>query len=202
MVNAQTRRRVATGIALTGVVAGIAYSVVSIERDKVAKRELETAEAAARAAANAVSVLPPGTENAWLAYVDRRVAATMTPQGSTVRVVGVVGDPDDPLSYRSVTAIISSNKPYQVSCGSVSKSRFYIGPSGSSGIDVKFGAGKDATTVEILDGGSDRSAEKAPQLGVARTSVAAKTLTETLCRRVADDVNAIMAPSTGTPAQR
>jgi hypothetical protein len=162
-----------------GICAGVAYCVVADQqKNEQTRREFE--------AAKAVSVLPPGTEQAWLAYADRRIAATMRRQGSAVQVVGLL----DRLQNR--TTIISISTPYQISCGS------------RLGTDVKFGSGDDSITIPIVGDLvrlTDRSAEYAPQLGVHPRSIAATKLYETLCREISDRVQAIMAPNTATPVQ-
>ena len=143
------------------------------------------------AARDAVSVLPQGTEDAWDAYVDRRLAATLHRSGSTIQLLGGVNE------MMGKTVLLSVNSPYQILCE-------------FGGGSIKFGYAQQAMTcpngeeAEIDDDNSvyiygafadsDPSAEKPPPLGVYGQSIAAKELQKRLCQRIADKVQAIMAP--------
>jgi len=73
------------------VALGIATIVVANSHDpdqQQAKRETADRE---WQAAKAVSVLPSGTEDAWIAYVDRKIAAAITRKGNAIHVVGLMG---------------------------------------------------------------------------------------------------------------
>lgn len=155
---------------------------------ETSKRTESDAEAAAE---KAVSVLPPGTEDAWLAYVDRRIAATLHRSGSVIQLTGGVND------IMGTTAYVSVNSPYGISCN--------VGDG-----DLTFGYGHASVTCP--DGGepeidndftvavygdvtnADPSAERSPPLGVHKLSIAARNLDKSLCKRIAERLQEIMAP--------
>lgn len=162
-----TTKRMAIAFIAIAVLAGTAYFVDLGERKSRADHELEVARA--------VRVLPSGTEQAWLQYVDRRIAATLVRRENAIQVVAF-GD-----NVRGNTTIVSINTPYQVQCDPI------------SGGSVDFGYGDNPVTVPIFGlMVMDPSAEKAPPLGVNMTSIAATKLTEALCRRISDRVQAII----------
>jgi len=149
------------------VVAGLVASLYGLHSCTVA-REKERRDTAARAA---VSELPPGVESAWLAYVDRRVAATIRRRRNTLEVTEFASAAIDR------TTIISDNMPYRVDCDSI------------IGAEVRFGHGSEYATVPIYGRMvMDRSAEEPPPLGVSPASIAAKTLARTLCTRISQRV--------------
>jgi len=145
-------------------------------------------------AARAVTVLPPGTEEAWNAYIDRRIDSTLERRGSAVRL-------NDYFSRAlSKTIFVSIYSPYEISCDII-------------GSSIKFGfsecahADKDASCDEISpiffymvkEGGGgymnpDPSGEQPPPLGVAANSTAADELTAHICQRINDRVQAIFSP--------
>lgn len=128
--------------------------------------------------ARAVSELPPDTERLWIEYVHRRIAATMTRQGNAVEVIAM-----DSFVTHAIS-IVSINTPYTVSCDN------------GLGVTIEFGYGDDSITVPIFGPMVlNRAAEKRPQLGVHRSSIAATKLNETLCHIVSQSVQAIMAPN-------
>jgi hypothetical protein len=86
MAGTRTKRSVATAIALLSVLAGVGYCAEESQRTAREKAQSDREAKAARSLAASVSVLPPGTEEAWLEYVDRRIAATMKREGSTVEI--------------------------------------------------------------------------------------------------------------------
>ncbi len=111
----------------------------------------------------AVEALPPGTEAAWVAYIEQRVAASIQAEQGSIRVVG--------RGYQVLksTKLLARNTPYQVKCSPL-------------GISVEFGHGENAITVPIsgvlvIDG-------KEPALGVIASSKAAERLSRVLCERV------------------
>jgi len=118
-------------------------------------------------AALAVQVLPPGVEDKWNAYVDRRVTAAITRSGDMLVVQHSFG------AFRIRTGIVSINDPYAVECNA------FIG------INVTFGSGHSAMSVPVFGLFSNRKAEPEPELGVDGMSVAAKELKSRLCTRVA-----------------
>jgi hypothetical protein len=111
----------------------------------------------------AVNVLPLGTQEAWIGYVDRRVAAAIQLKAGAL----LVADLSDEPKY------LSRNTPYQVSCSPI------------MGGSIEFGYGENSTTVPIYGVLLDHSkVEKAPLLGVAESSIAAANLTKALCERI------------------
>ncbi len=148
------------------VASGLIYYVFSARQSTIAvqaKLDLD----------KAVSVLPPGTQEAWIGYVDRRVAAAIQQEAGAILVTGL----SDESKY------VSRNTPYQVSCSPI------IGGS------IEFGYGDNSITVPIygvlLD---DGKAERPPPLDVANSSFAAANLSRTLCERIAVSLNKILLP--------
>ena len=197
MLSPRTNKRIAAAIAVLGVLAGGAYWVTA---SKMTPADSDTPTDSETEVAKAVSVLPPGTEEAWLAYVDRRIAATLTRRGRTVEVSSLV--PQIQQEF------VSINTPYKIDCITVTDIEDqprHAPPTGGGRMlpifaDVTFGYGDDSTTAFIL-GAVGPGVEDAPQLVVHPKSIAATKLYGTLCRRISDGVQAIMAPDTGTPAQ-
>src|SRR5579872_1755847 len=111
-------RAKAMGIIALVFGAGIALHVVSDHRRQVlADQEAQ--------AARAVTVLPPGVEDEWGAYVDAQIATSIFRRAGTVEIFGP-------------TMAVSVNTPYAVSCDPL------------SGASIKFGFGDDVATVEII----------------------------------------------------
>jgi hypothetical protein len=121
----------------------------------------------------AVDVLPIGTQEAWMGYVDRRVAAAIQLKAGAL----LVADLSDEPKY------LSRNTPYQVSCTP------YLGGS------IEFGYGENSTTVPIYGLLLDhRKTEMAPPLGVAESSIAAANLTKVLCERITVSLTRLLPP--------
>jgi hypothetical protein len=120
----------------------------------------------------AVSVLPPGTQEAWIAYVERRVAAAIQSKAGAISVTSLLDE----------TTFVSRNTSFKVSC------------SPSTGGSVEFGYGENSVTVPIYGWLVDRDAESPPPLGVNRSSVAATNLSRILCERIAASINKIVQP--------
>ena len=127
------------------------------ERENAARQKLR--------ADMAVSVLPPGVEEAWIRYVDRRLHAAVRPSGSALAVVGLLD------LARDSTTLVSLNTPYKVSCDPM------------AGGSIEFGYGDSGILVPVYGAMAFR-AEPAPELGVIKSSVAAKALSRTLCERI------------------
>lgn len=176
---------IAALVVLLGI-AGLSYV-----RNGAAESKDRVQSDAEIAAAKAVSVLPAGTEEAWLAYVDRRIAATLHRSGSVVQLTGGVND------IMGKTAYVSVNSPYEVSCfagqGSLTFGYGHASvfcPNGDEPeIDNDF-------TVAVYGyvTNADPSAEKSPPLEVSKLSAAARNLDKTLCKRIAERVQEIMTP--------
>jgi hypothetical protein len=162
-------KRVSTGIAFAFVVIGLVYYVFSTMQDSL--RETATQQAQLTAA-NAVSVLPSGTQEAWIAYVDRRFAEAIQFKAGAISV----DDESHEAKY------VSLNTPYQVSC------------SPALGGSVEFGYGDGAVTVPIYGWLNDRKAEPPPSLGVIKSSLAAANLSRTLCERISLLLRKIVVP--------
>ena len=125
-----------------------------------------------------LATLPGGAEDAWLAYVDRRVHASLQRQGTTLDVMSDF----DIITGR--TTIVSLGTPYQVDCDPI------------SGGVVTFGkdAESEPITVSIFGplANANPKVEKSPPLGIDPTSAAAHDLNGRLCHRIAEDVQAIV----------
>lgn len=151
--------------AVVGVIIFFYNNQQRIAADK-AKLELE----------KAVSVLPPGVEEAWFAYVDRRLAKAIQRRSGSVLVAGMI---DGAMNQ---TTFVSSNTPYKVTCSPL------------LGASVEFGHGEGVTSVPIY--GIlvwNHSAEgKPPELGVHESSVAAIALSKRLCDRISQSVSRIL----------
>jgi hypothetical protein len=119
----------------------------------------------------AVNVLSPGTEEAWTAYVDRRVAAAIQIKAGAILVT------DDSNEAR----FVSRNTPYQVKCAPMESL-------------VEFGYGDNSVTVPIYGWIVDREAESPPPLGVIESSVAAANLSRTLCERISASLSKFVSP--------
>lgn len=124
--------------------------------------------------ARAVEQLPPGTEDAWLAYVEKRF-------GERIRLVdGVVyvqGAADRSLQQ---TTIVSRNSPFHISCNPI------------FGASVEFAVGFKTVTVPIYRL-LDADDQKAPPLEVVATSIAGEKLSKKLCERISALMIPIMA---------
>jgi hypothetical protein len=153
---------------------------------ETSKRTESDAEVAAE---KAVSVLPPGTEAAWLAYVDRRIASTLHRTGNMIQIT------DGLNAMLGMTQYVSANSPYEVSCDMLEGSLAFgyassvtCGDSGEPESDSDY-------KVDIYGSvtNADPSAEKAPPLGVSEHSIAAAHLNKVLCQRIAERVQEIMA---------
>lgn len=121
----------------------------------------------------AVTVLPPGTQEAWLEYVDRSMADAIQSKAGALLVTGL----SDESKY------LSRNTPYQVSCDPI------------MGGSIEFGYGENSTTVPIYGLLLDhKKIEKAPLLGVAESSIAAANLTKVLCERITASLTRLLLP--------
>jgi hypothetical protein len=142
-----------------------AYSVYS-------EKQRSFAELAKLNVDRAVSVLPPGTQDVWVAYVERRVAAAIQSKASAISVT----------SGADETTYVSRNTPFKVSCNP------------RTGGSVEFGYGENSVSVPIYGWLVDWEAEKAPPLGVIESSVAAATLSKTLCERISATLSKVVQP--------
>jgi len=131
--------------------------------------------------AMAVSVLPMGTEAAWVAYVDKRVSEAIQRDGDTLRVAAIMPQ----------TTYVSPNTPYQVHCW----------PNLKLGTSVTFGGTGAAITVPIFGVMAARRGTPQPSLGVSSSSIAAANLSEKLCRRIVTYMQTVMTePGVAQPA--
>jgi len=154
-------------LAICAVVAsGLIYYVSSARQNTIAMQARLDLD-------KAVSILPLGTQEAWIEYVDRRVAAAIQLRSGTISVA----DLSDESKY------VSRNTPYQVSCSPV------------MGGSIEFGYGDNSITVPIYGVLLDRSkAESPPPLDVTNSSLAAANLSRALCERIAISLNKILLP--------
>ena len=131
-----------------------------------------------------VSIIPSGTEEAWQAFIDRRVAAVLRREGRLVKL-----DDDTHRNIMEQAIYVSLNVPYQISC-TLKTATVQFGATGdnSQGMDD----GVEFFNV-YLDG--DRTirghtAEKAPSIGIPPNSIAAATLRDHVCLHLANKVQA------------
>ena len=144
-------------------VVGIVYYAYSEKQKSIAERAQLNRD-------KAVSVLPPGTEEAWIAYVDGRIAASIQSRAGAISV----------LDTSNETTFVSRNTPYKVSCSPI------------TGGSVVFGYGDDSITVRIYD--LFYPVSQSPHLGVIASSIAAANLSKTLCERISESTSKIMLP--------
>jgi hypothetical protein len=144
--------------AVVGVIVYYSYS----------ERQKSLAELAKLKIDMEVSELLPGRQDAWIAYVERRVAAAIQSRAGAISV-----------TQHDETIVVSRNTPFKVRCSPGSGS-------------IEFGYGENAVTVPVYGWFDDRDAE--PALGVIRSSVAAANLSKTLCERISDSMNKIVQP--------
>jgi hypothetical protein len=173
---------VAAVVAMVGVV--VAFILLQIKAQQNANLHQE-ADQRRQAQAEAASVLPPGVEDTWKAYVDRRFAAAIQRRGDVV-AVAVQGNG----SGEEATTLVSRNTPYRIDCPRNFR----------EGLSIDFGGADDAGLVliyghfvrgELIFPGR-RHGEKPPPLGVDPRSVAATDLSRVLCERIAVKIQQVM----------
>jgi hypothetical protein len=163
--------------AVIAAVAIVAFGAALLGRNLLEKRAQEQAESAARA----VRTLPPGVVDAWGAYVDRRIAATISLKDGAIHLTEGKG-PAGPVSS------LPDNTPFEVDCDTLAGGAVRFGEEGQAGIAAPiFGS--------VV---TDQTAEKPPPLGVNPASVAASMLSSTLCERILIDVQSIVKPGAGS----
>jgi hypothetical protein len=169
------------------VLVGIAG--LSHIREDVAESSKRTLSDVELAAEKAVSVLPPGTEDAWLAYVDHRIAATLHRTGNVIQITDGLNE------MLGITQYVSANSPYEISCdghgGTLTFGHVSSVSCGESGVPES----DSEYSVDIYGSvtNADPSAEKAPPLGVSEQSVAAVHLNKVLCQRIAEQAQKLVA---------
>lgn len=155
-----------------------------------------------RAIAQAMSALPPGTDEAWTAFVDRRFAGAIQRRGGMV----IIGIPSEhivetarpPKVTKTSEMIfsfgetrISPNTPYEVDCT----------PELGAAVSFRTGAGGPLVGIYgawpylALTPIAIELTEGPPPLGVDKKSILAKQLFERLCGRVSAHMQEIMAPA-------
>lgn len=149
----------------------LAVSIAAAVACSNSKHEDGGGDAQKRASEMAVSVLPPGVETTWKAYVDGRFSRAIRPQGDVVRVR------DDATDAMHTTVLISRNSPYEISCDPI------------TGGTIQFGQGDSATSVTVYGLGSS---EARPPIGVPTNSIAAKQLSEAMCLQMAARMHDVM----------
>ena len=131
-----------------------------------------------RELAQAVEVLPPGTEVTWMKYVDQQLWRAIQRNGETLKLTNRL---DQVL--RKIT-FISLNSPYSITCDPV------------LGIDVDFTA-SGVGTISIpfyVTTNTKLNKETPPSLSVDVLSVAAARRTASLCERVSEQMQEIVGP--------
>jgi len=149
-------------------------------------------------AAKAVTVLPPGTEEAWDAYVDRRVASLLQRRGNSVRLNDLMS------KMMSTITIVSVTSPYEITCGITGSSIDFPQTATKFGDEVAIltldiyiisqnsePAQQKSESKKLAYINLDSSGEQPPPLGVDIKSTAAEELREHLCQRITDDVQTI-----------
>ena len=182
-------------VVLCVAVGSLGYYVYGQHQESIADEKADDA-------AEAVTVLPPGTEAAWLAFIDQRISETIIRKNGTVEV-SQMGDVP-PITAKT---FVSLNTPYEISCGVL------------GGATIEFGYGDNSVTVSVdlspsedqpvtasndppapsigsnddaPPSGPGNSNDGPPPLGVDISSVAGLRLNNDVCERIVKDVSAIM----------
>jgi len=163
-------------VVFVALLGGGGYWVRSI-MDKQAK-DREALEAV-----EAVTTLPDGVEQNWLAYVDQQMGKLIQRRGAQL----YLKEPDSDVAGGAGT-FVSITMPYSIDC--------------SDQGTIKFGTGEDPVEVRVFGmwGDPDRNDPKnsdddaEPRLGVSFVSKASDTLRQTLCTRIADDMQVLTKP--------
>ena len=113
-------------------------------------------------------MLPEGVKEAWISYVERRVASAVQ-----FKAGAVVLHDDDLFEI----TFVSRNTPFKVTCDPVTGGR------------VEFAYGGGSVGVQIFG-----FAEDQPPLSVSKMSVAAADLSRVLCERISHSVSQILQP--------
>lgn len=159
--------------------------------------------------AKAINVLPPGTKEAWDAYVDRRISSMLQRSGSTIQLV------DFESKILNKTTFVSVTSPYIITCDMVAGSIKFPQTATKYGDDIEtvtlyiYLLGQDsrllrdhsALNTSHMESVSEKSIyinpdvseEQPPPLGVDVESVAAEELRQHLCQRITDKVQSIFA---------
>lgn len=180
-------------------VVAIAAWLNHVWPDLTAKRP---APPQAKADAQLVSpvIASAAQEDAWLAYVDRRIATALRREGAVIFVAVDLGQ------FTNRTTAVSRNTPYTVSCDTMNGGSIqFASNQGPAPIDEL------RVTVFGMMASVDPAAEKPPEVGVypgisvlpetanqtARDSAAkhiSPALNQTLCRRIVEKMQVLMAP--------
>ena len=163
------QRRISQVAIVGTIVAALAYYAYTNHKNTLAEQaKLQTDMA--------VSVLPPGTQQAWIAYVDRRVADSIQTRSGSLLIKGMSDS-----AMRQAT-IVSRNTPYRLTCSTI------------LGSSVEFGYGESAVIVPIYGAMLFGPAtEKPPELGVIRSSVAATELSRFLCDHISARLDVLLS---------
>jgi len=138
--------------------------------------------------AKQVSVIPPGTEEAWQAFIDRRVAAVLRREGRLVKL-----DDDSHRKLMEKASYVSNNAPYQITCDLTTASvQFGTDSDTNQGVndsvEFYFNVKPEGTTAApgyIVD--------QPPPVGVPQESIAAATLRDHVCQYLANKVQALFS---------
>jgi hypothetical protein len=145
-------------------------------------------------AALAVTVLPAGVEEQWLAFVDERMETLIERRGDMLAI-------KDPMTIASgqTGSFVSLNMPYSISCPLYGQITF---GSGDSAIDVYvfwMTSGSAKQTPEPAPTNDNSIASlimpAEPVLGVSPASKAAQGLRQKLCVRIAEDLQKLLKVS-------
>lgn len=161
--------------AIVAVLALLSYGLLQIRNAQDQKLAL----------ARAVSILPPGTEAAWVAYVDGRLAKTIRRRGDSVLVVQF----EDQLL--GTNTVVSPTTPYKVSCDWAIGAVVWFGTKEVEWEGKKMMLLQDSS-IMVQVAGALAPPEEAPALGVDAESIAANHLSELLCERISARLREIM----------
>lgn len=207
LVKLACKQRLKT-VAVALVIGSIATTGTVIGTFKYGIHKSDEAAERKRALAQSVSVLPPGTEEAWTAFVDHHLSGAIQRQGDKVRVA-MMGEKildygktakTIGLVFGSSEVEISPSTPYDVSCDP------------GLGASVDFGretrsvmTDTHSITVPIyglypyialMPIPRNLKEEAEPSLGVDIGSIAAQHLSDVLCARIRSYLKSIMTTET------
>jgi hypothetical protein len=165
--------RILLALKIVAAVAIIAAMVKGCDVYKDKKRAEKEHEIAA---AEAVELLPPGVEDAWMEYIDNNLKKIIFKEGDIIRVnkIDVVDN--------KATIKASPHTDYKITCN-------YI-----SGGSINFIGMAEEFEIYGFIHDLDKNS-KQPMIGVADNSIAARHLREKICDKILTYMKGIMDPT-------
>ena len=152
------------------VLCGFQY--IGKQRSEAARIETEKAKQ--------VSIIPPATEEAWQAFIDRRVALVLRREGRLVKL-----DDETHRNVLKTSSYVSVNAPYQITCTLHTASiQFGTGGDDSGGVNE----GAEIYNTYLQGSSALYDADRAPPISVPQESIAAASLRDHVCQHLANMV--------------